>query len=173
MAKLSANEILKGLHDPADRRSRNELFKQVGRVIVTLSEIENLMATAFLCVSQRMTFEESTELFYSFRGFDQRFKLVGYAIAQNDWGGELAAWNALSKRVEGQRVVRNLAAHNGLSFKEDKKGGKRIATLTSSSFNKKKSEIDLIDLKKSADSLESIEADMHLFVEQLLPSNKQ
>lgn len=173
MTTLSPNEILKGLHDPADRRSRNELFKQVGRVIVTLSEIENLMATAFLCVSQHMTLVESTDLFYSFRGFDQRLRLVGYAIAQNDWGGELEAWNALSKRIEDQRIVRNLAAHNGLSFKEDKKAGKRIATLSSVSFKKKKSEIDLVDLKKAADALEAIEADMHVFVEQLLPSNKE
>jgi hypothetical protein len=33
MAKLTNNEMLKGLHDPGDGRSRNELFKQVGRVV--------------------------------------------------------------------------------------------------------------------------------------------
>jgi hypothetical protein len=59
MAKLTNNEMLKGLHDLRDRRSRNELFKQVGRVVVTLSQIENLMAMAFICVSQRMAIEES------------------------------------------------------------------------------------------------------------------
>jgi hypothetical protein len=172
MGKLTENEFLKGLHDPRDRRSRNELFKQVGRIIVTLSEIENLMATAFFCVSQGMTIEESKKLFYSYRGFDQRFKLVGYAIAQNDWGGEIEAWNALAKKVESQRFVRNFAAHNQVSFKEDKKKGKRIASLATSEFKKDRTEIDVIDLKKAADTLEKIEAEIHLFVEQLLPANK-
>jgi len=90
-AKLSNNAILKGLHDPGDRRSRNELFKQIGRVVVTQSEVENLMSVAFICVSRAGSAKlfysyRGLKLFYSYRGFEQRFKLVGYAIAQNDWG---------------------------------------------------------------------------------------
>lgn len=141
-------------------------------MIVTLSEIENLMAMAFICVSQRMTVEESAKLFYSYHGFDQRFKLVGYAIAQNDWGGELESWETLSKRVQEQRVVRNLAAHQSVEFRDDKANGKRMAVLASPTFGKQRKEVDTIDLKKAADVLGGIEADMHAFVENLLPANK-
>lgn len=174
MPYMSArSDVLRGIHDPTDRRTRNELFKQVGRIVVTLSEIENLMAAAFFCVSQGMTIDEAKALFYSYRGFEQQFKLVGYAIAQNDWGGELDTWNKLARRLENQRFVRNFAAHNQLSFREDKKSGKRIATLATSEFKSGvRKEIDAIDLRKAADGLSEIEADLHLFVEGLLPANK-
>jgi hypothetical protein len=33
--------------------------------------------------------------------------------------------------------------------------------------------VDVVDLKRAADALEEIEADMHLFVKDLLPSNNE
>jgi hypothetical protein len=69
--------------------------------------------------------------------------------------------------------VRNFAAHNQLSFREDEKSGKRIATLATSEFKSGvRKEIDAIDLRKAADRLSEIEAALHLFVEGLLPANK-
>jgi hypothetical protein len=152
--------------------AKEGLYKEVGRAIVALSNIENLMAMAFISVTQGMTREEAAELFYSYRDFDQKFKLVSYAIRQNDFGDEFAAWERLSEKLQQHKFVRNLAAHQGMQFKEDNTSGDRKVILKAPWFKKrsKAKELEILDVKKSADGLEAIQMEMWEFIKNLAPS---
>lgn len=165
------DEMLKHLEHLEEQEDKNELFRQVGRAIVTLSNIENLMAMAFISVTQGMTAAEAGEFFYGQQTFEQKFKLVGYAIQQNDWGDEFAAWEVLSKRLQEQKLVRNLVAHQGMHFKQSGSSGKRKVILTAPWFKKKGrgKELELLDVKTAADKLESIHAEMWEFIKGLTP----
>jgi hypothetical protein len=155
-----------------EQRDKDELFKQVGRAIVTLSNIENLTAMAFATVSQGMTLEEACALFDSYQSFDQKFRLVGYAIRQNDWGNEFTAWEALSKRLQGQKFVRNLAAHQRMQFKQAEKNGRQKVVLTKHWYKKKvhsSKDLEIVDVKAAADTLETIHEEMWDFIKSLGP----
>ena len=164
-------DMLKRIELQQQLEDKNELFKQVGRAIVTLSNIENLMAMAFISVTQGMKAAEAAELFYSYQTLDQKFKLVGYAIQQNDLGDEYDAWQTLSRRLQGQRFVRNLVAHQGMTFKQTAGGGRRKIVLSAPWFRKKKSgkELEIPDVKAAADELEAIHAAMWEFIHHLTP----
>jgi hypothetical protein len=43
---------------------KTELYKQVGRVMVAISNVENFMAIIFVSVTQGMSQTEAAELFY-------------------------------------------------------------------------------------------------------------
>ena len=164
-AKLKHLEGLEQQNDAA------ELYKQVGRVVVTLSNIENLMAMVFVIVSHNLTTEEASAIFDSYQSFDQKFKLVGYAIQQNDLGNEHEEWEKLSKRLQGQKLVRNLVAHQRMQFKQTD-GGKHKPVLTAHWFKKtgrRKRDLETLNVKAAGDELEAIHADMWEFIRGLSP----
>ena len=170
------NDDEDSIHDPmALALGTEQLYKHVGRAIVALSNIENLMAMIFISVTRGMTTDEASDLFYSYQGFDQKFKIVSYAIRQNDWGDEFQTWQKLCEKLQEHKLVRNLAAHQGMRFVEDKSssGGKKVI-LTSPWFKKgrKGRELEIADVAKSADGLEAIQKEMWQFVADLGPEKE-
>jgi hypothetical protein len=171
MAKNPFSEALNKIARDKKDNAKNEIYTEVGRVIVTLSNIELLMAMAFRIVSNKITAREADEFFYSLSTFEKRFRLVEYAIAHNDWGGELEHWNKFSGRIAKNKRVRNSIAHWRLFVQETADGNVNLS-LMPQQMRAKKGKLNLSDLKRTADDLEKLHGELWAFIMTLTPSKE-
>jgi hypothetical protein len=148
-------------------RDRTEMFLQVGRAIVTLSEIEEYMAEIFMVLSEPMSNRDSAAIFYEVQNLSHKLKLVGYAVTKRCWPDGQKRWPELSGRILAQKFVRNVAAHASLEFKQQKGEAKTWRVmLGTQAMDKthKKSEFEIEDMKKAADELQGIQAAVKSFL---------
>lgn len=166
--RQAINQVARNQKDTA----KDEIYREVGRTIVMLSNIEQLMAMVFMIVSNKMTSKEAAEHFYNLNSFDQRFKLVEYAIAHNDWGGELELWQKFSGRIAKNKKLRNSIAHWRL-FVQETTDGKVDLSLMPQHMSPKKGKLNLNDLKRTADDLEKLHHELWMFIKTLTPSKDE
>jgi hypothetical protein len=93
---------------------KREVFEQVGRAIVHLSDIENLLASIFHSLVLPKAPSPSMELFYDQGGFEKKMKLVDYIFHLEGSKEELERWKKIAAELEEHRPVRNLIAHYGM-----------------------------------------------------------
>jgi hypothetical protein len=169
------DRLLEKIERGEEEAAKGELFKEVGRAIVMLSNIEELLAVVFMIVSNKISQSEAANLFYGFNTFEQRFRLVGYAVAHNDWGGELEAWNRFSHRLSEKKSVRNLLAHQGLLMKKPTDGGSLSLSLTPPRYmsGRKGRMLELKEIKRAADDLEELHKELWSFIRSLTPNKEE
>jgi hypothetical protein len=173
---MTANPFRKAISQIARNQkdsAKDGIYREVGRTIIMLSNIEQLMAMAFMIVSNKMTGAEAAKHFYSLNSFDQRFKLVEYAIAHNDWGGELEHWKKFSGRISKNKKLRNDIAHWRLFVQETTDGNFVEMALMPQHMSDKKGRLNLNDLKRTADDLEELHHELWMFIKTLTPGKEE
>jgi hypothetical protein len=65
--------------DPPGTREKEELYRQVGRAIVRLSDTENLLAMLFAICSLGSA-DDAAEFFHQQFGFEKKLALVHFAM---------------------------------------------------------------------------------------------
>jgi hypothetical protein len=93
---------------------RREVFEEVGRAIVHLSDIENLLASLFHVLVRPKAPSPSMELFYDQGTFDKKMKLVDFIFHLRGSKKELERWKKISAQLDAHRSARNLIAHYGM-----------------------------------------------------------
>jgi hypothetical protein len=68
--------------DPPGTREKDELYRQVGRAIVRLSDTENLLAMLFAVCSLGSA-DDGAEFFHQQFGFEKKLALVHFAMKGN------------------------------------------------------------------------------------------
>ena len=101
-------------------KGRREMFLEVGRAIVTLSDIEAFLAELFIYLSDPVSPEQSARTFYGIQNFSQRLELTGYAVVRSLSRENQERWRILSDRIAKQKFIRNVAAHAPNAFHSGK-----------------------------------------------------
>ncbi|WP_407112297.1 hypothetical protein [Bradyrhizobium sp. LMG 9283] len=143
---------------------RSEMHLQVGRTIVALSDIERHLETFFALFSLPIPEVESVRIFRGTQNFSRKLELVDYAVLRSDEKQLHGPCNKLSERIKQQKVVRNLAAHASIYFRQVR-GARSRAVISASSYNErgKSKELGIPDVKRAADELEAISRDLIMF----------
>lgn len=137
---------------PNYEEASNALIFEVGRVVVMQSTIDKWLRYAFATLNDGiMEPEESAERYYSFRNFNDRLKLVDAAIKMLATRAEQAEWSRIHTELHEQKAVRNKVAHLGLSYIGA--GDSVGAMLANTIFLKKKEEVRIDAIKRSAEAL--------------------
>lgn len=141
-------------------KDKSKIYREVGRAIVSLSVIEESMAGIFVVLSKPMTESEAGAMFYESQSIPHKLKLVDYALMRTDWSFGIKHWPGLKARIAKQKFIRNDAAHSSLSFKYEKEVRKWFITLRRQEFDKKKGELNILDIQAAATDLEDIARSM-------------
>ncbi|GMP02782.1 hypothetical protein [Bradyrhizobium sp. TM239] len=144
---------------------RSEMHLQVGRTIVALSDIEQRLEMVFALFSLPISEERSVRTFHGTQNFNRKLELVDYAVLRSGERELHAPWNELSERIKQQKVVRNLAAHASIYFRQEKGARRSRAVISASSYGErgKSKELGIPDVKRAADELEAIARDIIRF----------
>lgn len=145
---------------------RGEMYLQVGRTIVALSDIEQYLVSFFALFSLPIPEEESERIFYRSQNFNRKLELVDYAVLRSSEAELRDPWNKLSERVKQQKVVRNIAAHASIYFRQERGARRSRAVISASSRDGggKSRELGIPDVKSAADELEAITRDFRMFL---------
>src|SRR5689334_18562161 len=77
-----------GTHSP----EQEELFKQVGRLVVGLSEVEHYLAIAYLSLNFDSDLDNAAKRYFSLR-FDERLAAIGELLeADPSWEIDIDVW---------------------------------------------------------------------------------
>jgi hypothetical protein len=95
---------------------KQEIFTEIGRAVVHLSNVENSLADIFyLLLGHRVPrWQRAIELFYT-QSVDNKIALVDLLMHLEGPKEELDAWKKIADQLRAHRVVRNLIAHQGMS----------------------------------------------------------
>lgn len=109
---------------------KQELYTEVGRAVVHLSNIENCLADIFYRLAGvKITHQFAIGLFYS-QTFDNKVALVELLMRLEGPQEQLGNWEKLTAELRTHRGVRNLIAHQGLHVGfPDKQGVVDVALL--------------------------------------------
>jgi hypothetical protein len=157
---------------PSDT-ARDELFREAGRAIVALSNIENYLALIFAVLSVPVSSKVALDLFYEARTFERRINLVDFIVRKENKQNEVTSWEAIFKRLKTHKGVRNLIAHQGLFRGESDALGNKAAFLRSPWYkaSKRSKHLGIKDVMVTADALERIADDVwQLFMKMGKPS---
>jgi hypothetical protein len=92
-----------------------ELFTEVGRAIVQLSNIENALADIYYSlINHRVTTLTSMNLFYAQTWFDNKVMLVDLLFGLEGTKEQIGRWQKIVAELKTHRGVRNLIAHQGM-----------------------------------------------------------
>jgi hypothetical protein len=108
---------------PGNLESR-QVFEEVGRAIVHLSDIENLLASIFHSLVLLKAPSPSMEIFYDQGGFEKKMKLVDYIFHLEGSKEELERWKKIAAELEEHRAARNLIAHYGMYIDSPDRDGR-------------------------------------------------
>jgi hypothetical protein len=94
---------------------QEEFYKQVGRLVIILSEIEQNLAVVYmsLCFSDP---DAAAKRYYALPTFEKRLKLVGNALEKDPtWDGDIEVWHEFKNFLRQQKTIRNMVAHQAPS----------------------------------------------------------
>jgi hypothetical protein len=148
-----------------EMEDRREMHLQVGRTIVALSDIEQYLAAFFAMFSLPVPEVKSEKMFYAAHNFSRKLELVDYAVKRSPETDLHKPWNEISERIKQQKVIRNIAAHASLYFKQEKGAARSKAIISGASVGSgaKALELGIPDVKKAADELEDIKSGLLKF----------
>jgi hypothetical protein len=151
-----------------EMEDRSEMHLQVGRAIVTLSEIEGFLAAFFALFSLPMKEEETAGMFYAAQNFNQRLELVDYAVDRSPEIELKKEWATLSARIRQQKFVRNITAHASIEYTQRKDAGSTIVIAQSKGGDSKRKELTINDVRKAADELADIYRQLRMYLNKCI-----
>jgi hypothetical protein len=165
MAKNYAMGLLQFLGSDAE----DELFKQAGRAVIKLSDIENLMAMMFVILSIPVPTSVASELFYDQGTFERRMKLLNFIVVKWDKPKEVQAWKPIYQKLQAHRGIRNLIAHQGMFRHQPDDLGNRAVSLRAPWLKKggKGRELKASDIKATGDALTKVSDDLWSLIKTL------
>jgi hypothetical protein len=95
---------------------KQEMFTEIGRIVVHLSNVENSLADLFyLLLGHRVPdWQRAIELFYA-QSVDNKIALIDLLMHLEGPEEELTVWKKIADELRSHRAVRNLVAHQGMS----------------------------------------------------------
>lgn len=146
---------------------RRQVFEEVGRAIVHLSDIENLLASIFHSLVRPKAPSPSMKIFYDQGGFEKKMKLVDYIFHLEGSKEELERWKNIAAKLEEHRVVRNLIAHYGMYIDSADRDGRVDVVLhppwLKGRPDRKRTYLRLAEVRATASALDKIRADLEKF----------
>jgi hypothetical protein len=147
-----------------EQEDRREMHLQVGRTIVALSDIEQYLASFFVLFSLPIPELKSEKMFYASHHFSRKLELVDYAAKRSPEAELHKPWSEISERIKQQKLIRNIAAHASLYFKQEKGAPRAKALIVGQAVGSKRPELGIPDVKKAADELEDIKRALMRFL---------
>jgi hypothetical protein len=151
---------------PGNLESR-QVFEEVGRAIVHLSDIENLLASIFHSLVLLKAPSPSMEIFYDQGGFEKKMKLVDYIFHLEGSKEELERWKKIAAELEEHRAARNLIAHYGMYIDSPDRDGRVDVVLhppwLKGRPDRKGKYLRLAEVRATASALDKIRADLAKF----------
>jgi hypothetical protein len=164
-------EIREGLLvlSKAEQAQNDALLLQVGRIVVTQSNIENTLALVVMMLCRATRFANAVN-FYSVHGFENRLELTNFLMRKDGPRDLLDDWKEIYEGVRRHKKVRNLAAHQGITYSmsEDSTLSAVLAPPWIKLRNKKATRLSTADLKRFGDDLERIHGLLADFSRELL-----
>jgi hypothetical protein len=153
----------------------HEIFTEVGRTIVQLSNIEDALASIYyhFVASHYGPTPDAMALFYAQPWFDAKIMLVDLAIRFEGPKGFFERWEKIAKEIGQHRKVRNLVAHQRLYVSYPDNEGRVSAWLDPAELNvryddKKKMlvpargrPLSLAEVRSTASALARIRKDLY------------
>ena len=145
-------------------RVKREIYEEVGRAIVTLSDIENWMGTIYHTYAQPNFLSDHyfMPFFHELNGFEKKAKLATLFVRMFAKPEHCNRWLKIVDEIEKHRKTRNLIAHQGMSVYGW--GEKETAILSGPwlSFDEKRrpkgKTLELEDIRATASALEGYRA---------------
>lgn len=172
MEEPPIRDVMQFLRDLMKRQkeegaARIEMYQQVGRAIVTLSEIEEALAEVYVFLSAANPEKKSAKKFYKQDSIREKVKLVDAAVDASTRVKRKELWKPLSSRIVSQNMVRNEAAHASVEFHVERASGKwRIAIGTQARKPRKRKDYYIDDVKAAADELHDIWVGIRQFLQR-------
>lgn len=170
---MAVSDGIQFLRDLAKRQkeegqARVQMYQEVGRVVVTLSEVEELLAEIYVLLSAPIPDEVSVKRFRKSGSIPRKLELVDEAVDRSSLVKHKDRWKALSGRVLEQKAARNLAAHASIEFHTmEGEEGFKVAIGTQLRHIEPREELYLSDVKASADALHEVHYKMFAFLKRL------
>src|SRR5687768_7860876 len=114
------------------------LLTEVGRIVVTLSNIENRLCHLFLVLNPHVGISRASDHFYSMSNFDHRLKLTDFTVDCFATDAERRTWQKILGKLNQHRSTRNQVAHQGMAHSYRLGEGYLETFLDSSALNRKK-----------------------------------
>src|SRR5450759_4686582 len=90
---------------------KHELYAEVGRAIVLLSDIERwLVAIAFHVALPTSSMKEP-DMFYAIYGFEKRLQFADVIVELEATDDEKKRWREITSELKTHKGIRNLVAH--------------------------------------------------------------
>jgi hypothetical protein len=178
-------KIKRGSFKLAAERTRedvlsHEMFTEVGRTVVQLSNIENELASLYhsLTLGHYLSTPQAMAIFYAQSWFDGKALLVDLLMRIEAPKQLFKRWEKLFAELKGHRAVRNLVAHQRLSVGYPDKDGQITMWLDPAELNlrydhktkkivpAKGRPVSLSEVRVTASALERIRKELsHLWVD--------
>ena len=154
--------------DPPGTREKNELYREVGRAIVKLSDTENMLALLFAIVSSGDK-DDAAGFFHQQSGFERKLGLVHFTMKGNAPREGLVNWNKIYAVLGTHKGVRNLVAHQGMHVSAPDEHGDVIVLLRPPWLKKttKGRELDVKSIRSTADALSKAHDDLWHLIQTL------
>jgi len=158
--------------DPPGTHETKELLHEVGRAIVHLSVIENMMSMVFAVLSVPVQTDIATELFHDQGGFEKKLKLTNFMILHGGRPREIARWRPIFSQLQTHRGVRNIIAHQGMFRAPPNERGQLDVSLRPPWFKKntKGKYLKASEIRATGDALDKIRSDIWELVKRLSES---
>jgi hypothetical protein len=152
---------------PPGEREKADLYQQAGRAVVELSNAENLLAVIFCILSVPVPFEDAKTMFSSQGGFERKLNLVNFMVLHANRADEIETWAKIYKELNTHRGVRNLVAHQRMIMEMSTAAPFVDVSLTPLFYTSREKRVTTVEIKATADELESINKRLWGFVNNL------
>lgn len=166
MAEYSdgVREIAKALMPEAPgAREKRELYEQVGRAIVKLSDIEMLLAMVFVIITPRKP-EDAAAIFYEQQSLERRLSLVDFMAKGELTDKEMVTWQGINSEIRTHKGLRNLIAHQRMFVGQPNHVGEVQVSLVPPWLKKGGKELNISEIRRTADALNKIHGDLWKFI---------
>jgi hypothetical protein len=106
------NKFIKALRPGS--LEKGEIFAEVGRAIVNLSDIENWISSIYHEYCNPLSTSQSMPVFYEQAGFDRKLKLADLIVRLKAEKKHKEKWIKIIAGLDEHRLIRNLIAHYGI-----------------------------------------------------------
>lgn len=139
-------------------KARDRLHKEVGRVVVALSELESSLALLFMVASAPVPIKKCLDLFHSQQSLDKKLKLIDFSMNLSVTETESGEWHKIHSEIGKNKNIRNNAAHQHSWIDEDEDSGVVRAFLgpVAGLGDRNGKEIDAHELEEAAISINDV-----------------
>ena len=103
---------------------KQELYAEVGRAIVLLSDIESWLVAIAYHVALPTTGMKVPDMFYAIYGFEKRLKFADVIVDLEATDCEKKRWREITSELMDHKGIRNVVAHHGMGTSWPDKDGR-------------------------------------------------